>query len=120
MFRCVRVSSVEDGEEELAYQTAVSIGGHIFKGVLYDRGPGSSGGYNVLATGESSSGGGGGHQLNLLTDGSVTVATASSSTPNAGGAGSSSAAVYIDPGALYPTPINTFMAGTQFFPNPRS
>ncbi|CAH2064423.1 unnamed protein product [Thlaspi arvense] len=98
VFRCVRVSSVEDGEEEFAYQTAVSIGGHIFKGILYDHGTGSSGG------------------------GSVTVATASSSTPNAGGIGSSSvaAATYIDPAALYPTPINTFMAGTQFFPNPRS
>ncbi|KAG2239288.1 hypothetical protein Bca4012_024039 [Brassica carinata] len=119
VFRCVRVSSVEDGEEELAYQTAVSIGGHIFKGVLYDKGPGSSGGYNVIATGESSSGGGG-HQLNLITAGSVTVATASSSTPNAGGIGSSSVAAYNDPAALYPTPINTFMAGTQFFPNPRS
>ncbi|CAD5325461.1 unnamed protein product [Arabidopsis thaliana] len=124
VFRCVRVSSVEDGEEEFAYQTAVSIGGHIFKGILYDLGPGSSGGggYNVVAAGESSSGGGGAQQLNLITAGSVTVATASSSTPNLGGIGSSSAAAatYIDPAALYPTPINTFMAGTQFFPNPRS
>ncbi|XP_010503786.1 PREDICTED: protein SHI RELATED SEQUENCE 1 isoform X3 [Camelina sativa] len=125
VFRCVRVSSVEDGEEEFAYQTAVSIGGHIFKGILYDHGPGSSGGggYNVVAAGESSSGGGGGQQLNLITAGSVTVATASSSTPNlGGGTGSTSAAAvtYIDPAALYPTPINTFMAGTQFFPHPRS
>ncbi|XP_006403958.2 protein SHI RELATED SEQUENCE 1 [Eutrema salsugineum] len=116
VFRCVRVSSVEDGEEEFAYQTAVSIGGHIFKGILYDHGAGSSGsgGYNVIAAGESSSAGGGGgaQQLNLITAGSVTVATASSSTPNAGGIGSSSAAAatYIDPNALYPTPINTFMA----------
>ncbi|KFK34352.1 hypothetical protein AALP_AA5G134100 [Arabis alpina] len=123
VFRCVRVSSVEDGEEEYAYQTAVSIGGHIFKGILYDHGSGSSSaGYNVIATGESSSGGGGAQQMNLITAGSVTVATASSSTPNVGGIGSSSAAAatYIDPAALYPTPINTFMAGTQFFPNPRS
>ncbi|EOA24233.1 hypothetical protein CARUB_v10017469mg [Capsella rubella] len=126
VFRCVRVSSVEDGEEEFAYQTAVSIGGHVFKGILYDHGrPGSSGGggYNVVAAGESSSGGGGAQQLNLITAGSVTVATASSSTPNLGGGiGSSSAAAatYIDPAALYPTPINTFMAGTQFFPSPRS
>ncbi|CDY26533.1 BnaC01g23660D [Brassica napus] len=50
----------------------------------------------------------------------MTVATASSSTPNAGRIGSSSAAAYNDPSSLYPTPINTFMAGTQFFPNPRS
>lgn len=119
VFRCVRVSSVEDGEEEFAYQTAVSIGGHVFKGILYDNGPGSigGGGYNVC---ESSSGGGGAQRMNLITAGTVTVATASSSTPNAGGIGSSSAAAYNDPAALYPTPINTFMAGTQFFPNPRS
>ncbi|KAF2565269.1 hypothetical protein F2Q68_00024550 [Brassica cretica] len=81
----------------------VSIGGHIFKALLYDKGPGSSGGYKVLAMGESSSVGGAGHQLKLITAGSVTVATASSSTPNIGGIGSSSAATYNDPAALYPT-----------------
>jgi hypothetical protein len=29
---------VEDGENEFAYQATVKIGGHIFKGVLYDQG----------------------------------------------------------------------------------
>ncbi|ONK73651.1 uncharacterized protein A4U43_C04F33830 [Asparagus officinalis] len=41
VFRCVRVSQVDEGDqEELAYQTSVSIGGgHLFKGILYDHGP---------------------------------------------------------------------------------
>jgi len=34
----VRVTGVEDGENEFAYQATVKIGGHIFKGVLYDQG----------------------------------------------------------------------------------
>ncbi|XP_017250140.1 protein SHI RELATED SEQUENCE 1 [Daucus carota subsp. sativus] len=40
VFNCVRVSSIDDvGEDQFAYQTAVSIGGHVFKGILYDQGP---------------------------------------------------------------------------------
>ncbi|KAM0874077.1 hypothetical protein ACQ4PT_037649 [Festuca glaucescens] len=38
VFRCVRVTSVEDGEDEFAYQAAVCINGHLFKGFLYDQG----------------------------------------------------------------------------------
>ncbi|XP_047324968.1 protein SHI RELATED SEQUENCE 1-like [Impatiens glandulifera] len=39
-FRCVRMMSSEDNVvEQCAYQTAVNIGGHVFKGVLYDQGP---------------------------------------------------------------------------------
>lgn len=39
MFKCVRVTSVEDdGEDEYAYQAMVKIGGHVFKGFLYDQG----------------------------------------------------------------------------------
>ncbi|KAK4713524.1 hypothetical protein R3W88_019431 [Solanum pinnatisectum] len=40
VFRCVKViSAVDDTQEQYAYQTSVSIGGHIFKGMLYDQGP---------------------------------------------------------------------------------
>ncbi|XP_039035179.1 protein SHI RELATED SEQUENCE 3-like [Hibiscus syriacus] len=40
MFRCVRVSSIEDvAGDQYAYRTAVTIGGHVFKGILYDQGP---------------------------------------------------------------------------------
>ncbi|KAJ7562852.1 hypothetical protein O6H91_03G086500 [Diphasiastrum complanatum] len=37
VFKCVKVTGIDDGEE-IAYQTSVKIGGHIFKGVLYDQG----------------------------------------------------------------------------------
>lgn len=92
---------MDEADEQLAYQTAVNIGGHVFKGILYDHGP--EGRYG----GESSSGGGsGGQQHNLLT-----APTGVSSTSN-------QATALLDP-SLYPTQLNVFMAGTQFFPPPR-
>lgn len=39
MFRRVRVSSIDNAVDQYAYQTAVIIGGRIFKGILYDEGP---------------------------------------------------------------------------------
>ncbi|CAH8319783.1 unnamed protein product [Eruca vesicaria subsp. sativa] len=38
VFKCVRVTAMEDGDDEYAYQAVVKIGGHIFKGFLYDQG----------------------------------------------------------------------------------
>nr|WHL55523.1 LRP1 [Litchi chinensis] len=38
VFKCVRVTAVEDGDDEYAYQAVVKIGGHVFKGFLYDQG----------------------------------------------------------------------------------
>ncbi|KAL5230062.1 hypothetical protein ABZP36_028838 [Zizania latifolia] len=39
VFRCVRVTSVDDGgDDEFAYQASVSINGHTFRGFLYDHG----------------------------------------------------------------------------------
>ncbi|KAE8735538.1 Protein LATERAL ROOT PRIMORDIUM 1 [Hibiscus syriacus] len=38
VFKCVRVTAVEDGDDEFAYQAVVKIGGHVFKGFLYDQG----------------------------------------------------------------------------------
>lgn len=38
VFKCVRVTAVDDGEDEYAYQAVVNIGGHVFKGFLYDQG----------------------------------------------------------------------------------
>ncbi|WVY92349.1 hypothetical protein V8G54_031437, partial [Vigna mungo] len=37
-FKCVRVTAVDDGDDEYAYQAVVKIGGHVFKGFLYDQG----------------------------------------------------------------------------------
>ena len=108
-FRCVRVSSMDDANDQYAYQTAVNIGGHVFKGILYDYGPDTDSNY---VSGESSSAAVAGAQpLNLI------AATAASATVV------STTGALVDPSSLYnPAPLNTFMAGsgTQFFPHPRS
>ena len=112
VFRCVRVSSIDDTDDQYAYQTAVNIGGHVFKGILYDQGPETN--YSSMG-GESSSGGGGVQPLNLI------AGAATSPTTTHGGAAAmvSSAMALLDP-SLYPAPLNSFMAGTQFFQPPRS
>ncbi|KAM7518207.1 hypothetical protein LguiB_017169 [Lonicera macranthoides] len=94
VFRCVRVNSMDNTDEQLAYQTAVNIGGHVFKGILYDQGP---------ETGSSSSGGGTSQQPphNFIT------ATTSNNPP------------FYDPSINYPAPLNAFMAGSPYFPPPR-
>ncbi|KAF9593921.1 hypothetical protein IFM89_026164 [Coptis chinensis] len=38
VLKCVRVTAIDDGEDEYAYQAVVKIGGHVFKGFLYDQG----------------------------------------------------------------------------------
>ncbi|GAB2291819.1 hypothetical protein Dimus_026070 [Dionaea muscipula] len=119
LFRCVRVSSIDDAEEHLAYQTAVTIAGHVFKGILYDQGPESRYNPGGAAGGgddeESPRGSSGLQQHNLLSG--IGAVTADES-----GAGGSQQQL-LDPPAsssIYPTPINAFLAGTQFFPPPRS
>ncbi|KAL9234707.1 hypothetical protein vseg_009545 [Gypsophila vaccaria] len=133
VFRCVKVSAMDDPEEQYAYQTAVNIGGHVFKGILYDQGP-----ENRYGGGGSSSGGGGGesssmgvhhHQQNLMLTATTTTTTVAMTTDlmggvGGGGSGNITTASLLDPmagnAAIYPTPINAFLAGTQFFPPPRS
>ncbi|CAK9309339.1 unnamed protein product [Citrullus colocynthis] len=110
VFRCVKVSAIDNVEEQLAYQTSVNIGGHMFKGILYDHGPGSS--QNTSVGGESSychSGEDGGQALDLVIGAS-----------NGGGrVNQSSSAAFVE-SSLYPIPINTFSTGTQFFPSTRT
>ncbi|KAI3797847.1 hypothetical protein L1987_33111 [Smallanthus sonchifolius] len=38
VFKCVRVTAVDDGDDEYAYQASATISGHVFKGFLYDQG----------------------------------------------------------------------------------
>ncbi|KAJ1269528.1 hypothetical protein BS78_07G218500 [Paspalum vaginatum] len=43
VFRCVRLGPVDEAADaEVAYQTTVSIAGHLFKGILHDVGPDTS------------------------------------------------------------------------------
>ncbi|CBI17425.3 unnamed protein product, partial [Vitis vinifera] len=105
VFRCVRVSSIDETDDQYAYQTAVNIGGHVFKGILYDHGPeGHYGG------GESSSAGGGGlQQLNLITGAAAAASTSTATAATTGSGSAGAAAAFLDP-SLYPAPLNTFMA----------
>ncbi|GMH14896.1 hypothetical protein Nepgr_016737 [Nepenthes gracilis] len=118
IFRCVRVSSVEDGEDQYAYQTAVNIGGHVFKGILYDQGP--EGSYTG-GGGESSSNTGGATPLSLIPTGTAasTAAVVGASTAGVSAAVASSPVSFLDP-SLYSATLGSYLvAGTQFFPNPR-
>ncbi|KAJ7960560.1 protein LATERAL ROOT PRIMORDIUM 1 [Quillaja saponaria] len=68
VFKCVRVTAVDNGDDEYAYQAVVKIGGHVFKGFLYDQGVENRDGYpNIselhLGGGGGGSGGGGGRNV---------------------------------------------------------
>lgn len=117
-FRCVRVSSVDESEEEYAYSTAVNIGGHVFRGILYDYGPDD--GSNNNSNYNMGGGGGGGNSSNSVggVEGGVQVQPL-----NLISGATAVGAQIVDPSSLYPAPLNTFMpppSGTQFFPHPRS
>ncbi|KAL3340876.1 hypothetical protein AABB24_029164 [Solanum stoloniferum] len=112
VFRCVKVSAIDDADDQYAYHTAVNIGGHLFKGILYDQG--LEGRYSGGGGGESSSGSGAAqHALNFIT-GATTSTTAVATTSHQ----HQPAVTMYDP-SVYPTPITAFLAGTQFFPPPR-
>lgn len=98
-FRCVRVSSIDESDDQFAYQAAVNIGGHLFKGILYDQGPESQ-----YIGGETSSGGSAGMpQLNLT--------TTTTTSP-----GNSTAAANFIGHSLYPSiGGNDYMTSTPFF-----
>uniref|UniRef100_J3M6Q4 Uncharacterized protein n=2 Tax=Oryza brachyantha TaxID=4533 RepID=J3M6Q4_ORYBR len=55
VFRCVRVTSVDDGDDEFAYQAAVTINGHMFRGFLYDQGADDGRGGTASASNDDSS-----------------------------------------------------------------
>ncbi|KAK8944111.1 hypothetical protein KSP39_PZI008308 [Platanthera zijinensis] len=100
VFRCVRVSPLDDAEDQFAYQTAVNIGGHVFKGILYDQGLESSPSsmqYQFHHGGDPSSSG----------TGAISSAPTTAAAPG----------LLPDPSSLYPAPLSAFMAGTQFFPH---
>ncbi|GAB2219578.1 hypothetical protein Droror1_Dr00007215 [Drosera rotundifolia] len=118
MFKCVRVTSIDDSDEHLAYQTAVSIAGRVFKGILYNQGPENQ--YNSVSADESPRGGRSLQQHNLLTG--IGIKTAEEPVTEASVAGG--CGLQLDgagaAAGTFPTPINAFLAGTQFFPPPRS
>ncbi|KAF2322845.1 hypothetical protein GH714_031331 [Hevea brasiliensis] len=89
-FRCFRVSSIDEAEDQFAYKTSVSIGGHIFKGILYDQGPDLESSSSYL------------QDPNLTIAGALTAATALASTSSSVAADSLATS--------YPFPLNAFMS----------
>ncbi|KAL8153917.1 hypothetical protein V2J09_011677 [Rumex salicifolius] len=112
VFRCVRVHSTENAaDQQLAYQTAVNIGGRLFKGILYDQGPDRR--YPPAPTPDVSR-----EQPHGLTaTASVNPETATCIDPNSN---SSNNINTNNNNGIYPPAISAFLAGTQFFPPPRS
>ncbi|CAN4123525.1 unnamed protein product [Withania somnifera] len=102
VFQCIQMSSIDDAEDHLAYQASVRIGGHIFKGILYDQGHESQ--YNnMAAAGDTSSGRSAGvqHHHNSA---AVTTITISGGGTAAGPAEPSN---FLDP-SLFPAPLSTW------------
>ncbi|XP_074559527.1 protein SHI RELATED SEQUENCE 4-like [Curcuma longa] len=97
VFRCVRVSHVDEGDDVFAYQTAVSIGGHVFKGLLYDHGASSAAP----------------PELPVAFSNSPTVTIAGAGHPPINTPTTAPSDRPLDP---YPTPLTAFMAGPPFFP----
>ncbi|KAI3930529.1 hypothetical protein MKX01_036975 [Papaver californicum] len=140
IFRCVRVSAMDEAEEQYAFQTAVNIGGHVFKGILYDQGPespyahhhGGAGGGETSTSGAggSESGGAGTGGAAITSSGRNFIVAAHNhphmqqqqqQQPSSSSATTTAAALLVDPSSMYPgTPFNTFVAGNQFFPHLRS
>ncbi|KAM3210422.1 hypothetical protein ACQJBY_064414 [Aegilops geniculata] len=92
VFRCVRLGPVDEAEAEVAYQTTVSIGGHVFKGILHDVGPDTS------ITGGTRTGH---HAAEGSSPSTAAAGGAEGGSGSTGAAAVSSSAVVMDP---YPTP----------------
>lgn len=71
VFKCVRVTAVDDGEDEYAYQAVVKIGGHVFKGFLYDQGIEGREGFPNIS--DLHLGGGGGGDRNAASSSSPMI-----------------------------------------------
>ncbi|KAL0799809.1 hypothetical protein Bca101_054984 [Brassica carinata] len=101
VFRCIRVSSIDDENEEYAYQTVVNIGGHVFKGILYDQGPSDhlySSSHAAAAAGAEASQ----HHINLLASNALaTTSNAITATNNTNAS--------IDPSSATAAPFSTYI-----------
>ncbi|XP_028791961.1 protein LATERAL ROOT PRIMORDIUM 1-like, partial [Neltuma alba] len=100
VFKCVRVSAVDDGgDDEYAYQAVVKIGGHVFKGILYDQGVENGEAYPNISDLHLGGGGGGN----------------GGSSGGAGRNGASSSSPMLDPSDIYAAASGgAFLAGSTY------
>ncbi|XP_019054766.1 PREDICTED: protein LATERAL ROOT PRIMORDIUM 1-like [Nelumbo nucifera] len=92
VFKCVRVTAVDDGEGEYAYQAVVKIGGHVFKGFLYDQGVDGRDGFPNISDLHLGGGSGGGGTRN----------------------GASSSSPILDPSDVYAASGGGLLGGTAY------
>ncbi|XP_061368367.1 protein SHI RELATED SEQUENCE 3-like [Gastrolobium bilobum] len=113
IFRCIQVHSMDDAINEVAYQTSVNIGGHVFTGLLFNQGPDRS----FYARGDSSTGLVDQQQnLNHIDAPSVHTNDGATMAPL------SASATHDDPflsPPLYPFPLPPLRPGMPYFSIPR-
>ncbi|XP_027355412.1 protein SHI RELATED SEQUENCE 3 [Abrus precatorius] len=104
LFSCVRVRSMDDTVNEIAYQTSVNIGGHVFSGLLYDQGPEQS--FNARGDMDPLDQQ---HNLNLSSDGaSATMAPLSAPATHE---------LFLPPS--HPFPLASFRPGMTYLSHPK-
>ncbi|TKY67598.1 SHI RELATED SEQUENCE 1 protein [Spatholobus suberectus] len=113
LFSCVQVRSMDDTVNEIAYQTSVNIGGHVFSGLLYDQGPEQS--FN--ARGDNSSIGPleQQHNLNLSSASIHTREGASATVPPL----SATAQELFFPPPPHPFPLASFRPDMAYLSHPK-
>ena len=108
VFKCVRVTSVDDGQDEYAYQAVVKIGGHVFKGFLYDQGHENRDVYPNLSELHLGGGGGGGN------NGNGGSGSGGSGAGGGGRNGVSSSSPMLDPSDVYAASGGGFLGGSAY------
>ncbi|KAI4386220.1 hypothetical protein MLD38_004171 [Melastoma candidum] len=104
VFKCVKVTAVEDGEDEYAYQAVAKIGGHVFKGFLYDQG--SEGREGLPNLSELHLGGGSSSDSRRNNNGGSTSSPNMLDTADAYAAASGGELLGIGGGSGYGNPLN--------------
>lgn len=98
VFKCVKVTALDDGDDEYAYQAVVRIGGHVFKGFLYDQGFEGREGFPNISELHLGGGGGGG----------------AAGGGGGGRNGASSSHPLLDPSDMYATSGGGLLGGSSY------
>lgn len=95
----------------------------MFKGILYDQGLESSHRHQLPMREQGCTAGGNASSIEiqqLNTSSSSAADPAGAAASSRGAAAHSQVATFLDPSFYHSASLNSFMAGTQFFPPPRT
>lgn len=96
VFKCVRVTGMDDGDDEYSYQTTVMVAGHVFRGFLYNEGVEDGDGYPNLRELHLGDGSAGGDE--------ETGGRGDGESGSDGGGGATSSSPMLDPSDVSATP----------------